>query len=104
MLTQEARQLLAEQQAAACPSSSSGSSRFGYSRNEEQKDSDSGATPARALLSEVSVQFLPQVRSLPISTRASALSPVPFSPATCMHACTHLSIPPQIQHRSATWR
>jgi len=75
-LSMEARRLLAEQQAS---SSSFGSSAGGgggrRSRYEEQtsayddrgstggtSNSGSGATPGRALLSEVSVQFLPQVR------------------------------------------
>jgi hypothetical protein len=76
-LSQEARRLLAEQQSA------SGAGGGRRSRYEEQKSayddrgsstgpgtstnnsgSGSGATPARALLSEVSVQFLPQVRKM----------------------------------------
>lgn len=70
-LSEEARHLLAEQQQQqqqAAPSSA-GSSRRRGSRYEEEKDEESrgstgasgGATPARALLSEVSVQFLPQI-------------------------------------------
>jgi hypothetical protein len=71
LLSEEARRLLAEQQQAA--PSSAGDSRWWGSRYEEEKDDDGrsstgggGATPARAMLSEVSVQFLPQIGYLAV--------------------------------------